>query len=53
VRPLLVVEVDPVIDDALSSEAVSNVLQIYRFVFEGPPEPFDKPKAGEANILSR
>ena len=40
--PLLVVEVDPIVDDALSSKAIGDVLKINCFIFEGPPQPFDK-----------
>ena len=51
--PLAIVEVHPLVDNALGCKAVGDVLQIDRFVIEGPPEPFDEPKAVEANILSR
>ena len=41
-RTLAIVGVHPVVDDALGGEAVSDVLQIDRFIFERPPETFDE-----------
>ena len=40
--PLAIVEVHPVVDDALGSEAVGNVLKVDRFIFERPSETFDE-----------
>lgn len=40
--PLAIVEVHPVVDDALGSEAVGNVLKVDRFIFERPSETLDE-----------
>ena len=40
--PLTIVEVHPVIDHALGCEAVRDVLQIDRFIFERAPQAFDE-----------
>ena len=39
---LVVVEVDPLCDDPLGFEAVSQLVQVDRLVFERPPEAFDE-----------
>ena len=42
VRPLGVVEADPVPDDAPGREAVGDLVQIDRLVFERAPQPLDE-----------
>lgn len=41
-RALGVVEGDPVADDPLGVEAVGQLVQMHRLVFERPPQPFDE-----------
>lgn len=41
-RPLGVVEANPVIDDPLGLEAVGDFMQINGLLLEGSPEPFDE-----------
>ncbi len=40
--PLGVVEVDPPVDHSFSNEPVGQFMQIYRLVFQRPPEAFDE-----------
>ena len=40
--PFSVVEVDPLADDAFGLEAVSQLVQVNRLVFERPPEALDE-----------
>ena len=42
VRPLVVVELDPVIDDPFCLEPVSDFVQVDGFLLEGSPEPLDE-----------
>jgi len=42
VRPLGVVELDPVIDGPFCLEPVSDFVQVDGFLLEGSPEPFDE-----------
>ncbi len=50
--PLGVVEVDPLADDPFGLEAVGQVVQVDRLVFERPPEALDDRAAGSAARLS-
>ncbi len=40
--PLGVVEADPFADNPLGLEAISELVQVDRFIFERAPQPFDK-----------
>jgi len=40
--PLSIVEVDPLADDPVRLEAVGQLVQIDRLVFERPPQTFDE-----------
>ena len=41
-RPLGVVEADPVVDDPFDLEAVGALVQVDGLLFKGSPEPFDE-----------
>jgi hypothetical protein len=42
VWPLAIVEVHPLVDDALGCKAVGDILQVDSLVFERAPQAFDK-----------
>ena len=41
-RPLGVVECHPVLDDALSLEAIADLFEVDRLLLQRPPQPFDE-----------
>ena len=41
-RPLDVVEADPIFDNPFGLEPVLQFMQVYGLLFEGSPQPFDE-----------
>jgi hypothetical protein len=42
VRPLGIVKIDPVFDDAFYLKSVSNFMQVDGLLLQRPPHPFDE-----------
>ena len=42
VRSLGIIEADPVLNDLIDFQAVSDFIQVNGLLFEGTPEPFDE-----------